>query len=186
MRFDVVTLLPEMFEAARLGVTGRAFERGLAYEDYLRGMYIWQREPDALESLNQARQYFESALALDPAYDDALWGLFSVWDRMNRNGHLAFNDSLEQMGFYVKELERLAPGSDRALGAAARFALVNYQHDRAIAYLEEAARKYPGSAIVQGEFASVLSTLGHYDEALRASENRFRIAARHTAPQAIP
>jgi len=30
MRFDVVTLLPEMFEAARLGVTGRAFERGLA------------------------------------------------------------------------------------------------------------------------------------------------------------
>ena len=28
MRFDVVTLLPEMFEAARLGVTGRAFERG--------------------------------------------------------------------------------------------------------------------------------------------------------------
>ena len=30
MRFDVVTLLPDMFEAARLGVTGRAFERGLA------------------------------------------------------------------------------------------------------------------------------------------------------------
>lgn len=30
MRFDVVTLLPEMFEAARLGVTGRAFERGQA------------------------------------------------------------------------------------------------------------------------------------------------------------
>jgi tRNA (guanine37-N1)-methyltransferase len=30
VRFDVVTLLPEMFEAARLGVTGRAFERGLA------------------------------------------------------------------------------------------------------------------------------------------------------------
>jgi tRNA (guanine37-N1)-methyltransferase len=30
VRFDVVTLLPEMFEAARLGVTGRAFERGQA------------------------------------------------------------------------------------------------------------------------------------------------------------
>ena len=30
MRFDVVTLLPEMFGAARLGVTGRAFERGQA------------------------------------------------------------------------------------------------------------------------------------------------------------
>jgi tRNA (guanine37-N1)-methyltransferase len=30
MRFDVVTLLPEMFAAARAGVTGRAFERGQA------------------------------------------------------------------------------------------------------------------------------------------------------------
>jgi len=30
VRFDVVTLLPEMFEAARVGVTGRAFERGQA------------------------------------------------------------------------------------------------------------------------------------------------------------
>ena len=146
-----------------------------AYEDYLRGMYIWQREPDALESLDRARQFFESALALDPAYDDALWGLFSVWDRMNRNGHLAFNESLEQMRFYVNELERLAPGSDRALGAAARFALVNYQHDRAIAFLDEAARKYPGSAIVQGEYAAALSTLGHYDEALRASEKAARL-----------
>ena len=30
MRFDVVTLFPEMFQAARLGVTGRAIERGQA------------------------------------------------------------------------------------------------------------------------------------------------------------
>jgi tRNA (guanine37-N1)-methyltransferase len=30
MRFDVITLFPEMFDAIRLGVTGRAIDRGLA------------------------------------------------------------------------------------------------------------------------------------------------------------
>ena len=28
MRFDVISLFPEMFEAMRVGVTGRAIERG--------------------------------------------------------------------------------------------------------------------------------------------------------------
>jgi TolB-like protein len=37
-----------------------------AYEEYLRGMYIWQREPDLRESLDSARSHFEAALALDP------------------------------------------------------------------------------------------------------------------------
>ena len=30
MRFDVISLFPEMFEAMRYGVTGRAIERGQA------------------------------------------------------------------------------------------------------------------------------------------------------------
>ena len=30
MRFDVITLFPEMFDAIRLGVTGRAIDKGLA------------------------------------------------------------------------------------------------------------------------------------------------------------
>jgi len=146
-----------------------------AYEDYLRGMYIWQRDPDELESLNRARQYFEAALSVDPYYDDALWGMFVVWDRMNRNGHVAFQESLEQMQHYADELERVAPGSDHALGAAARNALVAYQYDRAVEYLDEAARKYPGSAIVQGEYASALSALARYDEAMQATRRATRL-----------
>jgi len=146
-----------------------------AYEEYLRGMYVWQRDPDELESLNRAREHFEAALQLEPAYDSALWGMFAVWDRMNRNGHVAFRDSLEQMQLYVDELERVAPGSDRALGAAARLALVGYQYGRAVELLDEAASKYAGSAIVQGEYASVLSILGRYDAAFRAAEQAARL-----------
>jgi TolB-like protein/predicted Zn-dependent protease len=141
-----------------------------AYEAYLRGMYIWQREPDQLESLDRARAHFEAALALDPGYVDAHWGMFWVWDRMNRNGHVPFGESLAQMQSYAAEIERLAPGSDRALSAASRNALVDYRYELAADYLREAVRKYPGSAVVQAEFAATLATLSRYDEAMEASD----------------
>jgi TolB-like protein/tetratricopeptide (TPR) repeat protein len=141
-----------------------------AYEAYLRGMYIWQREPDQRESLDRARAHFEAALALDPGYVDAHWGMFWVWDRMNRNGHVPFGESLAQMQYYAAEIERLAPGSDRALSAASRNALVDYRYELAADYLREAVRKYPGSAVVQAEFAATLATLSRYDEAMEASD----------------
>jgi TolB-like protein/Tfp pilus assembly protein PilF len=141
-----------------------------AYEAYLRGMYIWQREPDQRESLDRARAHFEAALALDPGYVDAHWGMFWVWDRMNRNGHVPFGESLAQMQYYGAEIERLAPGSDRALSAASRNALVDYRYELAADYLREAVRKYPGSAVVQAEFAATLATLSRYDEAMEASD----------------
>jgi len=141
-----------------------------AYEAYLRGMYIWQREPDQRESLDRARAHFEAALALDPGYVDAHWGMFWVWDRMNRNGHVPFGESLEQMQYYAAEIERLAPGSDRALSVASRNALVDYRYELAADYLREAVRKYPGSAVVQAEFAATLATLSRYDEAMEASD----------------
>jgi TolB-like protein/Tfp pilus assembly protein PilF len=139
-----------------------------AYEEYLRGRYIWQRDPDARESLDRAQAHFEQALSIDPQYADALWGIFQVWDRMNRNGHVPFIDSLEQMRLYAAELERLAPGSDSALMAAARIATVNLDYPLSIAVLEEAAARYPGSADVWAEYAARLNNRRAYDRAIEA------------------
>jgi TolB-like protein/Tfp pilus assembly protein PilF len=139
-----------------------------AYEEYLRGRYIWQRDPDARESLDRAQAHFEQALSIDPQYADALWGIFQVWDRMNRNGHVPFADSIEQMRLHAVELERLAPGSDSALMAAARIATVNLDYSLSIAVLEEAATRYPGSADVWAEYAARLNNRGQYEKALEA------------------
>ena len=141
-----------------------------AYEEYLRGRYIWQREPDALESLDQARAHFEQALAIDPAYVDAYWGMFQVWDRMNRNGHGSFAESLANMRNYGAELERLAPGSDRALMSAGRNAVRAFNYRQAVAYLEEAADRFPSSATVQSEYAAALGNLQDYGKALQSVE----------------
>lgn len=173
---EIADRVTDALQVALLGATesgGAATEdrhNPEAYENYLRGTYIWQRDPDALDSLDRARQHFEAALALDPAYDDAVWGMFLVWDRMNRNGHGPFEKSRERMLFYAAELQRLAPDSDRMLSAAARNALVDYRYAEGVAYLEKAAEKYPGSAVAQGEYAAALSTVARYDEALRAAE----------------
>jgi len=145
-----------------------ASQNAQAYEEYLRGMYIWQRNPDEIEALDQARAHFEQALLIDEQYADGYWGMFQVWSRMNRNGWGSFRDSLGQMQHYAAELDRLAPGSDRALRAIGRNASVDYEFEKAADYFEETVTRYPGSASAQAEYANSLGMLKRYDEAQEA------------------
>jgi len=145
-----------------------------AYEEYLRGMYIWQRNPDEIEALDKARAHFEQALLIDEQYADGYWGMFQVWTRMNRMGWGPFSDSIEQMQHYAAELNRLAPGSDRALRASGRNALVDNRFEKATEYFQESVTRYPGSASAQAEYASSLGTLQRFDEA----QNAMAIAVR--------
>jgi len=146
-----------------------------AYEEYLRGMYIWQRNPDDLESLNKARAHFEQALVIDPQSSDALWGMFQVWDRMNRNGHVPFTDSIAEMRSFAAKLEMSAPGSDHALLVLGRMATLNWDYPLQLEYLREAVARYPGSAAVQTEYASGLADLRRYDEAVEAIDRAVRL-----------
>jgi TolB-like protein len=146
-----------------------------AYEEYLRGMYIWQRNPDEIETLDRARAHFEQALLIDQQYADGYWGMFLVWDRMNRNGWGPFSDSIVQMQHYAAELNRLAPGSERALSARARNALVGYEFEKTAAYYEETVTRYPGSASSQMRYASILGILKRYDEAQAAITTAVRL-----------
>jgi len=137
-----------------------------AYEQYLRGMHIWQRDPDELKSLNAARGHFESALAIDPEYVDALWGMFVVWDRMNRNGHVPFVESREQLALSVERLQNIAPDSNRTMGAVGRLAVVNFDYPQALEQLERAATLFPADVSVLGEYAATLLTVQRFEEAI--------------------
>lgn len=139
-----------------------------AYEQYLRGAHIFQRNPDGLEPLNRAQAHFEKALAIDPEYADALAGMFRVWDRKNRNGWGQFLESLERMEQIAGELERLAPENERTLSAIGRLATVNFDYARSAEYLGKAATRYPASVPVLGEYAAALANLRRYPEAIAA------------------
>jgi len=127
-----------------------------AYEEYLRGMYVLQHDPDSKEALEIAKAHFSRAIEVDPEYVDAYWGMFSAWDRINRNGYVLFSESIERMQDYNAELQRLAPGSERALNAAGRVAILFYEYERAVRYLEEAASRYPGSAATLARYGGYL------------------------------
>ncbi len=141
-----------------------------AYEEYLRGVYIFQRNPDELEPLNRAQTHLENALAIDPEYVDALGGLFKVWDFKNRNGWGDFRDSLERMEQIGRDLERLAPESDRTLSAIGRIATVNFDYAKSADYLGKAAARFPASVPVLGEYAAALTNLHRYPEAIATIE----------------
>ena len=142
-------------ESADKSVAVSASQNTEAYEEYLRGMYVLQHDPNNEEALEIAQGHFYRAIEIDPGYVDANWGLFSTWDRINRNGFVLFTESIERMQDYNTELQRLAPGSERALNAAGRVAFILYDYERAAMYLEEAASRYPGSA-------ATLARHGHY------------------------
>jgi TolB-like protein len=143
-------------EQADQPVVGSAAQNAEAYEEYLRGMYVLQHDPDGEEALELAKGHFSRAIDIDPGYVDGYWGLISTWDRINRNGYVLFSESIGHMQHYNAELQRLAPGSERALNAAGRIAIVLYDYERAAMYLEEAASRYPGSATTLARYGSYL------------------------------
>lgn len=149
-----------------------------AYEEYLRGLYVLQHEPDSESGVEKARNHFEKALAIDPEYIEAYAGMFNVWDRINRNGFVPFTESIGQMASYLGKMQSLAPTSEQALAAAARLAMVRYDYEQAAEYIEDAASRYPGSATVQSTYAGTSMLLrakylvgGAPDKAAQAREN---------------
>ena len=146
-----------------------------AYEEYLRGMYIFQRNPDDLDTLNKSRRYFEQSLAIDEKYVDGYWGMFKVWNRMNWNSFTPFDESAERMRFFASELERLAPGSEQALNSAARSAMLHFDFEGAVAHLEAALSRYPGSSSTQSLYGGILQLLTKFDQAQKAQARALQL-----------
>ncbi len=140
-----------------------------AYEEYLRGMYVYQHNIDDAEGLTRAREHFTRALEIDPDYLDAHLGMYKIWDRWHRNGHGPFDDSAEQIAIYAAKLEQLAPGSPQSVEANARSATIGWNVVRASEILEDAVKQYPqnpsilarwgGQTLIIGEFASGMAAV---------------------------
>ncbi len=146
-----------------------------AYEEYLRGMYVYQHDIDGEEGLARARDHFARALAIEPDYLDGHWGMFKAWDRWHRNGHGPFDESAEQIAFYAAKLELLAPGSPQALEANARSAMIEWDVVRANEILEDAIERYPQSSAILARWGGQTLTNGDYDSGMRAAHNAIRL-----------
>ena len=141
-----------------------------AYEAYLRGQHIYQGSPDDPDTLATARQFFEQAIALDPAYVAPWYGMYNYWDRMNRNGLEAFDVSAAKMQAQADKLEQLAPTSVEALLAKARSAQLALDWPRAFALYKDARDQFPGSVETNTLYGTAVGLTGHPKEGLAIIE----------------
>jgi tetratricopeptide (TPR) repeat protein len=146
-----------------------------AYEEYLRGMYIYQRNIDDRDGLTRARDHFGRALEIDTDYVDGHWGMFKVWDRWHRNGHGSYDESAEQIAYYGAKLKQLAPGSEQESSANARSALIHWDLLQANEILEDAVRRYPGSSRILSRYGAQTALLGNFDDGLAALQEAVRL-----------
>jgi tetratricopeptide (TPR) repeat protein len=146
-----------------------------AYEEYLRGMYIFQRNIDDKEGLARARDHFARALEIDANFVDGHWGMFKVWDRWHRNGHGRYEEAVEQVAFYAANLKRLAPGSAQALSANARNATIHWNQMKASEILEDAVKRYPGSSRILSRYGGQAVLVGRFDDGLAALQEAGRL-----------
>lgn len=146
-----------------------------AYDEYLRGMYIYQRNIDDKEGLARAREHFARAVEIDANFVDGYWGMFKTWDRWHRNGHGPYEESAEQIAIYAAKLKQLAPGSEQALTANARSATIHGDPLRASRILEDAVKRYPGSTRILGRYGGQTVILGNYDEGMAALREAIRL-----------
>ena len=146
-----------------------------AYEEYLRGMYVYQHNIDDEEGLTRAREHFARALEIDAEYLDAHLGMYKTWDRWHRNGHGPFDESAERIALYAAKLEQLAPGSPQSVEANARSATISWDVVRADQILQEAVEQYPQRPSILARWAGQTVINGEFDSGMAAMRDAIRL-----------
>jgi tetratricopeptide (TPR) repeat protein len=162
-----VTLTPQ--EASRLATSRPADPR--AYEAYLRGRFHWNRRNE--EGVKKSLDYFQAALAIDPAYVMAHAGLADAYVTIGVNdyGFMRPRDAMAK----AKEAAQRALELDPAMaGAHISLASVRLHHDwdfmGAEQDFERGLELNPNDATAHHWYAFYLAAVGRHEEALRHIE----------------
>lgn len=148
---------------------------GEAYEEYLRGKYLFQRNLADKAGMTRAREHFARALELDPEYVDGYWGMFQTWHNWHNVGHGPFEESAAQIAFYAAKLQQLAPGSEQAALANAISATVQWDFLRAYEILREAVERFQGSAAILAHAGYQSVFFGRFDQGIALLQKAIRL-----------
>ena len=163
----------EMTVALRLRLSGEEEKRlarsytsnAEAYEDYLRGRYLWNKRTK--EGMNKGIAYFQQAITKDPNYALAYDGVADCYILLPIYGYLAPNEGFPK----AKEAALKSLELDDALAEAhtslARIK-AEYEWDWAGAEREfkRAIEINPGYATASQWYGDVLATMGRQEEAI--------------------
>jgi adenylate cyclase len=181
---QIVAALAPQLMAGEPSHAGRQGTQSIeAYDEVLRGMtlfYEFSKDANAL-----ARQRFERAIALDPNYARAYWGVawatFADWIFQWRPEPGALDQSLELARKAVALNDALSD-THTVLGWVLLF---KRQHDVAVAELERAVSLDSNSAWAYAYLAEVLNFAGRPDEAIGFAKKAMRLDPNYPPPMAF-
>jgi len=137
-----------------------------AYEAYLRGRYLFRRNPDDVEVQNEAEQLFQQALDLDPDFTLAWYGQFDVLSFRQRSGDIGYKEGLEQLRQLAEKMIAMDPDLPESYLALNRVVVIEMNWPEAEKTIKQALLLSPGDTKVLNGYSSLMGLLNRVDERL--------------------
>lgn len=137
-----------------------------AYEAYLRGRYLFERNTDDVETQQEAQRLFEHSLSLDPQFTLAWYGLFRVLNFRQRNGSIDYQEGAVQMREMAEKMVAMDPKLPESHVALGRVATIEMNWPEAEAAFNQALLLSPGNVNALNALSGLLNLLERNDEAL--------------------
>jgi tetratricopeptide (TPR) repeat protein len=136
-----------------------------AYQDYLKGRYWWNKR--TAEGINRGIEYFQQAIAKDPAYALAYAGLADCYTLLENNGFVPATDVYPR----AKEAAQKAMESDDTLAEAhvsLAYLKAQFEWDWSGAEREfqRSIELNPGLADAHNRYGTTLMRMGRVEEAM--------------------
>ncbi len=138
-----------------------------AYEAYLRGRYLFVRNPDDIQVQNEAEQLFQRALDLDPQFILAWYGQFGVLNFRQRGGLLDYQEGAVQLRKLAEKMMAMDAGLPESHVATGRVAVIEMSWSEAEAAYNRAMVLNPGDINALNAISMLMIVLGRYDEGLK-------------------
>jgi TolB-like protein/Tfp pilus assembly protein PilF len=138
-----------------------------AYEAYLRGRYLFLRDPDDVQLQNEAEQLFQHAIELDPNFTLAWYGQFGVLNYRHRAGSIDFKEGAIQMRTLADKLIEMDPDLPESHLAMARASIVEMNWQEVESATKQALQLSPGDIDALNTMSGLMGLLDRKDDALK-------------------
>ena len=139
-----------------------------AYEDYLRGVYFWNKQ--TTESIETAKKYFEQSIARDPSQAAGYTGLARCYANLPSFSNMRARDVVPKIRELALKALMLDPNSPEAHVDLAYVSFLEYDWPRAELEFKRGLELGPGDAMTHRWYALYLSNVGRTQEALAESK----------------